>query len=303
MRIGVAATPAVALPSLNWLLDSEHDLVTTISVPDKPAGRGRVLTPSLVAQWSQEHGITCLKPSHSNELIGQIEDLDLVITIGYGVILPEKILSLPKHGFINLHFSLLPKYRGAAPVQRALAHGESVTGVTVFALDKGMDTGPIFVSRSVEIDPTWRAGELLEVLSQMGPKALADTCAMIQRNESPKIQSGESSLAPKISVEEAQLDFNSSARAISNNVRAFYPSPSAWTLFRGEKMKISRAGNMLTSSDLESGEIRVDANSVTVGCAKNESIEIVELIPAGKNEMKASDWARGARILPGEFFG
>jgi len=303
VRIGVAATPAVALPSLNWLLEGEHDLVTTISVPDKPAGRGRVLTPSLVAQWSQEHGITCLKPSHSNELIGQIEDLDLVITIGYGVILPEKILSLPKHGFINLHFSLLPKYRGAAPVQRALAHGESVTGVTVFALDKGMDTGPIFVSRSVEIDPTWRAGELLEVLSQMGPKALADTCAMIERNESPKIQSGESSLAPKISVEEAQLDFNSSARAISNNVRAFYPSPSAWTLFRGEKMKISRVGNMLTSSDLESGEIRVDANSVTVGCAKNESIEIVELIPAGKNEMKASDWARGARILPGEIFG
>ena len=303
MRIGVAATPAVALPSLNWLLDSEHDLVTTISMPDKPSGRGRVLTPSIVAQWSQEHGIACLKPPHSDELIGHIENLDLVITIGYGVILPVKILSLPKHGFINLHFSLLPKYRGAAPVQRALTHGESVTGVTVFALDKGMDTGPIYVSQSSPIDPSWRASELLEVLSQMGPKVLADTCAMIERNESPMIQSGESSLAPKISVEEAQLNFNSSARAISNNVRAFYPSPSAWTLFRGEKMKISRTGNILTSSDLKCGEIRVDVNSVTVGCAKNESIEIVELTPAGKNEMKASDWARGARILPGEFFG
>ena len=303
MRIGVAATPTVALPSLNWLLKSEHNLVTTVTVPDKPSGRGRVLTPSIVAQWSQEHGIPCLKPLHSDELFGQIENLDLVITIGYGVILPEKTLSLPKHGFINLHFSLLPNYRGAAPVQRALRNGESVTGVTVFALDKGMDTGPIFVSQSVPIDQTWRASELLDVLSQMGPKVLADTCVMIEQNESPRIQSGASSLAPKISVEEAQLDFNSSARVISCSVRAFYPSPSAWTLFRGEKMKISRTGNIVTSSDLNIGEISVSGNSVNVGCAQNESIEILELTPSGKNEMSASDWARGARILPGELFG
>lgn len=303
MRIGVAATPAVALPSLNWLLESDHQLVTTISVPDKPSGRGRVLTPSIVAQWSQEHAIMCLKPTHSDELIGHLEDLDLVITIGYGVILPEKILSLPKHGFINLHFSLLPKYRGAAPVQRALANGEVITGVTVFALDKGMDTGPIYLSESVSIDPTWRASELLEALAHMGPKALARTCEMIAQNESPRIQSGESSLAPKISVEEAKLDFNGSALAISNKVRAFYPSPSAWTLFRGEKMKISRTGNIVISSEINIGEIRVDANTVTIGCAKNEGIEILELTPSGKNEMKASDWARGARILPGELFG
>lgn len=303
MRIGVAATPAVALPSLNWLLESDHQLVRTISVPDKPSGRGRVLTPSIVAQWSQEHAIMCLKPIHSDELIGHLEDLDLVITIGYGVILPEKILSLPKHGFINLHFSLLPKYRGAAPVQRALANGEVITGVTVFALDKGMDTGPIYVSESVSIDPKWRASELLEALAHMGPKALARTCEMIAQNESPRIQSGELSLAPKISVEEAKLDFNGSALAISNKVRAFYPSPSAWTLFRGEKMKISRTGNIVTSSGINIGEIRVDANTVTIGCAKNEGIEILELTPAGKNEMRASDWARGARILPGELFG
>jgi methionyl-tRNA formyltransferase len=245
----------------------------------------------------------CLKPIHSDELIGHLEDLDLVITIGYGVILPEKILSLPKHGFINLHFSLLPKYRGAAPVQRALANGEVITGVTVFALDKGMDTGPIYVSESVSIDPKWRASELLEALAHMGPKALARTCEMIAQNESPRIQSGESSLAPKISVEEAKLDFNGSALAISNKVRAFYPSPSAWTLFRGEKMKISRTGNIVTSSGINIGEIRVDANTVTIGCANNEGIEVLELTPSGKNEMKASDWARGARILPGELFG
>ena len=299
MRIGVAATPAVALPSLNWLLASEHELVTTITVPDKPAGRGRVLTPSLVGQWSQEHGIACLKPVKSDELVGQIDDLDLVIIIGYGVILPEKILSLPKHGFINLHFSLLPQYRGAAPAQRALQDGQSITGVTVFALDKGMDTGPIYVSQSLAIDPSWRASELLDALSQMGPKALADTCSMIEARVEPKVQSGHSSLAPKISVEEAQLNFKDSAESISYNVRAFYP----WTLFRGEKMKISRLGKIDKSAALAIGEIFVSANSVIVGCGVNESVEIVELTPSGKNEMKASDWARGARILPGEIFG
>ena len=303
MRIGVAATPAVALPSLNWLLASEHELVTTITVPDKPAGRGRVLTPSLVGQWSQEHGIACLKPIKSDELAGQIDDLDLVITIGYGVILPEKILSLPKHGFINLHFSLLPQYRGAAPAQRALQDGQSITGVTVFALDKGMDTGPIYVSQSLAIDPSWRASELLDALSQMGPKTLADTCSMIEAHVEPKVQSGHSSLAPKISVEEAQLNFKDSAESISYNVRAFYPSPRAWTLFRGEKMKISRLGKIDKSAALAIGEIFVSANSVFVGCGVNESVEIVELTPSGKNEMKASDWARGARILPGEIFG
>jgi methionyl-tRNA formyltransferase len=126
---------------------------------------------------------------------------------------------------------------------------------------------------------------------------------MIARNESPRIQSGDSSLAPKISVEEAKLDFTDCAQVVSNNVRAFYPSPSAWTLFRGEKMKISRTGNMATTSDLAIGEISVGANTVTIGCSQNESVEILELTPAGKNEMRAIDWARGARILPGEIFG
>lgn len=303
MRIGVAATPAVALPSLNWLLKSEHELVTTISVPDNPSGRGRLLTPSTVATWSQEHGIPCLKPLHSDELVGQIEDLDLVITIGYGVILPEKILSLPSHGFINLHFSLLPQYRGAAPVQRALLNGENITGVTVFGVNKGMDTGPIYVSRSCAIEPTWRASELLDVLSQMGPKALEESCDMITKGEIPKIQVGESSLAPKVSVEEARLDFNQKAISISNQVRAFYPSPSAWTLFRGEKIKITRLGAISDTNNLRVGELAFNGKKLSVGCDNSESIEIVELTPAGKNEMKASDWARGARILPGEIFG
>jgi methionyl-tRNA formyltransferase len=149
VRIGVAATPDVAIPTLNWLLHSGHEVSVIITQPDRPAGRGRLLQQSVVADWAQDHQISVLKPEIPHELLGKIEHLDLVLTIGYGVLLPESILSLPKNGFLNLHFSLLPSYRGAAPAQRALHSGEEVTGVTVFQLDKGMDTGPIFAQESI----------------------------------------------------------------------------------------------------------------------------------------------------------
>ena len=157
MRIGVAATPEVAIPTLDWLVASEHDLVLVITQPDKPAGRGRTMQQSVVADWAQGRNIRVVKPSSSNDLVGVIDDLDCVVTIGYGVLLPQHILDLPKHGFINLHFSLLPAYRGAAPAQKALQNGEKITGVSVFQLDKGMDTGPIYSKKSVAIEPHWRS--------------------------------------------------------------------------------------------------------------------------------------------------
>ena len=153
MRLGVAATPEVAIPTLDWLLASKHTIELIITQPDKPAGRGRLLTQSPVADWAEPHHIKLAKPSHSTELNGVIDDLDCVITIGYGVLLPQEVLDLPRHGFLNLHFSLLPQYRGAAPAQYALLHGAVKTGVTVFQLDKGMDTGPIFSQIEVGIDP------------------------------------------------------------------------------------------------------------------------------------------------------
>ena len=137
MRLGVAATPDVALPTLDWLIKSEHEVTLVITQPDRPSGRGRLVSPSIIAEWAIAHGIDVIKPESAMELIGKIEDLDLVLTIGYGLILPELILDLPIYGFLNLHFSLLPAYRGAAPVQRALESGELHTGVTVFKLDKG----------------------------------------------------------------------------------------------------------------------------------------------------------------------
>ena len=161
MRIGVAATPDVAIPTLDWLLQSEHSLELVITQPDNPAGRGRTLSQSIVGDWAVAHGISLFKPSSPDDLIGKIEDLDLILTIGYGVLLPERILSLPKHGFLNLHFSLLPAYRGAAPAQRALQNGEVKTGVSVFQLDKGMDTGPIYSQATIDIQPSSRINHLV----------------------------------------------------------------------------------------------------------------------------------------------
>ena len=301
MRIGVAATPDVAIPTLNWLLQSEHEIALIITQPDRPSGRGRLLQESIVGQWAQSHGIALIKPEKPQELIGKIEELDLVLTIGYGVLLPESILSLPRHGFLNLHFSLLPAYRGAAPAQRALHNGELVTGVSVFQLDKGMDTGPIFTQESITIDSAWRSFELLQHLSDLGPEVVRRSFEMIQDGKTPSDQVGTPSLAPKITKSEAKIDFTQDADHISNAIRAFTYEPGAWTVWKDEPFKICSTA----FSDVKNatpGEIFVIEKSVFVATG-SKALEILRVIPAGKKEMDAIDWARGARLNGGEIFG
>jgi methionyl-tRNA formyltransferase len=302
MRIGVAATPEVAIPTLEWLLASEHDLVVVITQPDKPAGRGRNLKQSAVADWAVAQGISVVKPATSDDLIGVINELDCVVTIGYGVLLPQHILDLPKHGFINLHFSLLPAYRGAAPAQRALLNGEEITGVSVFQLEKGMDTGPIYTTRALSISPEWRSFELLQALAQLGPSAVAEALAMIAQNKAPSPQQGTSSVAAKISKQDAQLNFNQSAQALVNAIRAFTFEPGAWCNWKNEPFKITKARSVEYQA-LKPGYIAVDGQKVIVGCANNSAIELISVVPAGKKEMPAADWARGARLQGGENFG
>ena len=301
MRIGVAATPDVAIPTLNWLLQSEHEIALIITQPDRPSGRGRLLQESIVGQWAQSQGIALIKPEKPQELIGKIEELDLVLTIGYGVLLPESILSLPRHGFLNLHFSLLPAYRGAAPAQRALHKGELVTGVSVFQLDKGMDTGPIFTQESITIDSAWRSFELLQHLSDLGPEVVRRSFEMIQDGKTPSDQVGTPSLAPKITKSEAKIDFTQDADHISNAIRAFTYEPGAWTVWKDEPFKICAT----VFSDVKNGtpgEIFVFEKSVFVATG-SQALEILRVIPAGKKEMDAIDWARGARLNGGEIFG
>ena len=301
MRIGVAATPDVAIPTLNWLLESDHEIALIITQPDRPAGRGQLLQQTVVADWAQGHQIPLIKPESSQELLGTIDDLDLVLTIGYGVLLPESILSLPKHGFLNLHFSLLPAYRGAAPAQRALQNGDLVTGVTVFQLDKGMDTGPIFAQQSINIDPSWRSFELLQHLSHLGPDVVQKSFDMIQNGESSKNQEGLATNAPKISKSEAKIDFTQDSVKIANAIRAFTYEPGAWTLWKGESFKICATKVSNGPSGIP-GQVSVIDKSVVVSTGSG-TLELLRVIPSGKKEMDAIDWVRGARLTGGEIFG
>jgi methionyl-tRNA formyltransferase len=301
MRIGVAATPDVAIPTLDWLLHSDHTIELVITQPDKPAGRGRTLTQSVVGDWAQAHGISLFKPNSPTDLIGVIDDLDLVLTIGYGVLLPEHILSLPKFGFLNLHFSLLPAYRGAAPAQRALQNGEVKTGVSVFQLDKGMDTGPIYSQAAIDIQSSWRSFELLHELAKIGPQAVAEALQLVEQAQNPTIQSGASTLAPKISKAEAKIDFTKSAIEVVNAIRAFTYEPGSWTTWKSEPFKITSA-QVATEHSFLPGTLATFGNSVFVG-TKDGAVEILTVIPSGKKEMTASEWARGARLSGGEHLG
>ena len=301
MRIGVAATPDVAIPTLDWLLQSEHSLEFVITQPDKPAGRGRTLTQSIVGDWAVTHGISLFKPNSPDDLIGKIEDLDLILTIGYGVLLPERILSLPKHGFLNLHFSLLPAYRGAAPAQRALQNGEVKTGVSVFQLDKGMDTGPIYSQATIDIQPSWRSVELLNELAKVGVQSVSEALQLVKQGQTPTIQSGNSSIAPKISKAEAKIDFTTSALQVVNAIRAFTFEPGAWTTWKGEPFKITSA-QLASENNFPTGTLATIEGSVFVG-TKDGAVEILTVIPSGKKEMTASEWARGARLSGGELLG
>jgi len=295
MRLGVAATPEVAVPTLDWLKTSGHTLVRVISQPDKPSGRGQEINSSPVSQWAKTNSIELITPTTVLEIDGALSDLDLLITIGYGRILPASTLSIPKFGCINLHFSLLPKYRGAAPVQRAIEAGETESGVSVFALDPGMDTGPIYTSITVPITATMRGYELLEKLAVVGVDAVRDALVAIESGITPIGQRGEPSMAPKITREEAKLDWNSTAYSILNKIRAFYPQPQAWTVFRGQPLKISMAKIEASNLTLEPGELGVIGSDCCIGTGDN-ALVLERVTPAGKKEMSALDWSRGARF-------
>lgn len=300
MKIAVAASPEVAIPTLDWLLGSTHNLDLIISRPDSAIGRGRELTPTPVSVWANQHDIELYKPAKAKDFDERLRDYDLVITIGYGLILPQYLLDQPKYGFINLHFSLLPQLRGAAPAQRAIIDGLKVTGITVFKLDAGMDTGPIYLQRKYEIPQGLTAGELLEELSLLGPESISETLELITSGTQPTPQAAEgSSLAAKLSKDEARINWQDDAQINVNKIHGFAPNPSATTIFRGQSLKISRART--ASQTLPIGQIQFSDNQVLVGTG-SLAIELLEVTPAGKRSMAAVAWANGARLNPGESF-
>jgi methionyl-tRNA formyltransferase len=306
VRLAVAATPQVAIPTLDFLLSNGHQLVKVFTTGDKQVGRGRTLTESEVAVWAAEHEIECIKVDRANDLLSNLDDVDCVITIAFGLLLPAQVLAIPTHGFINLHFSLLPAWRGAAPVQRAIEEGDEYLGITVFSLDEGMDTGPIYAQDSFLRDPDMRTKEALDFLGVQGVSLIVKALDDISHGRAPVAQKNIGvSLARKLSKEEATIDWSLPSQIIDCKIKAFYPNPIANTIFRNEVIKVTQSkvcDDFTLDLILNPGQWLVEKDRVLIGTG-SAPLEIVQLIPQGKSEMKASDWARGARISEGEHCG
>lgn len=301
MRIVIAATPEVAIPSLDAIRESEHELISVITPPDRPAGRGLTLTESPVSQWARNKNVPTHKPERDADLRPFISGVDLLITIGYGVILAQDVFNTPKFGSLNLHFSLLPRWRGAAPVQRAIEAGDSVSGVTVFALDEGMDTGPIYTQMRFALDSDINSDELLKELADLGAQALLQSLSEIEAGKKPTAQNNtEATRALKLSKEEGRIDWNSPADVISRKVRAFTSTPGAWTKFRGTHVKIDSP--IVAELEIKPGEIQFVDKKLFVGTTTH-ALEIGYVTPQGRSRMIAPQWANGARITAGEIFG
>ena len=301
MRIAVAATPEVAIPSLDALLSSKHELLSVITQPDRPSGRGQSFNESSVSRWAKENGVQTHKPERDSNFQPLLSNVELLITIGYGVLLPKQVFELPRYGSLNLHFSLLPRWRGAAPVQRAIEAGDLVSGVTVFALDEGMDTGPIYTQNRFALDADITSDELLVELAELGAEALLHTLDLVESGVRPSPQSDHSATrALKLSKEEGLIDWAQSADAISSKVRAFTSQPGTWTNFRGSVLKIDTP--IISEMKLEPGVLLIEKKKLYVGTATT-ALEIGYITPSGKSRMPASQWANGARLIAGDLFG
>ncbi len=308
MRLVFAGTPEPALPSLDAIAASPHELVAVVTRPDAPAGRGRKLVASPVAQRAEELGVPVLKPEHPRDPDSQaaLRDLapDCCPVVAYGAQLPRPVLDIPKHGWVNLHFSLLPAWRGAAPVQHAIWHGDEVTGATTFRIVEELDAGPTFGVMTETIRPTDTAGDLLERLATGGAQLLVATLDGIESGQivaRPQPTDGVS-LAPKIRVEDAEIDWTEPAAAVDRRIRACTPSPGAWTTFDGERFKVGPVVIEANVEPLAPGELRVLKNAVLVGTG-TLPVRLGDVKAFGKKQMPAADWARGVRVESGARFG
>lgn len=305
MRVIFAGTPAVAVPSLEAVAASGHDLIAVVTRPDAPAGRGRQVMRSPVGAWADEHGVEVLTPERPREPVFQqrLRELapDVVPVVAYGALVPPSALEIPKHGWVNLHFSLLPAWRGAAPVQHAVLHGDEVTGASVFELEAGLDTGPVYGTLTEQIRSTDTAGDLLERLATEGAGLLVAVLDAIEAGTArahPQPADG-ISLAPKLTVEDARVRWGDPAFAVDRRIRACTPAPGAWTTLRGDRLKLGRVRPVANAAGLKPGELLVQRTQVLAGTATTPVI-LGEVRAAGKKPMPAIDWARGLRIQPGE---
>ncbi|MGL5866719.1 MAG: methionyl-tRNA formyltransferase [Dermatophilaceae bacterium] len=314
MRLVFAGTPTAAVPSLLALLASRHDVVAVVTRPDARAGRGRMLTSSPVKDVALGHGLEVLAPAHPRDprFLDQLRAIapDCVPVVAYGALVPRAARGIPRHGWVNLHFSLLPAWRGAAPVQRAVMAGEEVTGATTFVIDEGLDTGPVYGTLTEPVRPDDTAGTLLDRLAQAGADLLIATLNGLESGTLAPIPQPDDgvSVAPKLGTDEARVRWALPAHVVDRHVRGCTPAPGAWTTFRGERLKVGPVRMTPSLPDLAGlaalapGSVHVTKRSVHVGTASGP-VELGEVGPLGKSWMPAPDWARGVRITGGEHLG
>ncbi|MET7932906.1 methionyl-tRNA formyltransferase [Streptomyces sp. NPDC005322] len=309
MRLVFAGTPEAALPALDALIASErHEVVAVVTRPDAPAGRGRRLVASPVAERAEEAGIEVLKPAKPRDpdFLARLSEIapDCCPVVAYGALLPKAALEIPAHGWVNLHFSLLPAWRGAAPVQHAVLAGDEVTGASTFQIEEGLDSGPVFGVVTEDIRATDTSGDLLTRLAFAGAGLLTATMDGIEDGTLRAVpQPAEGvSLAPKINVEDAEIDWTAPALRVDRLVRASAPAPGAWTTFRGERLKVVATAMAADRTDLAPGAPAATKKAVYVGTGSH-AVELTWVRPQGKKPMPAADWARGVRIAEGERLG
>ena len=302
MRIVFAGTPEPALASLRRFIESpRHDVVAVLTRPDAASGRRAKPSPSPVAQLALEHGIPVLRPArpNSDEFVAELTGLapDACAVVAYGALLSERLLAVPTHGWINLHFSLLPAWRGAAPVQAAIAAGDTVTGATTFQIEPALDSGPVYGVVTETVRPTDTAGDLLERLAVSGAALLETTLDGIADDSLTAVPQPADgvTVAPKITVESARVRWDLPAQVVERRIRAVTPNPGAWTMIGDLRVKVGPVTVDKSSNSLAPGAIRVERKGVHVGTG-SQPVLLGQIQPPGKKPMNATDWARGARL-------
>jgi len=307
MRVVFAGTPEVAVPALDAIAASPHELVGVVTRPDAPSGRGRRLTESPVAARAAELGVPVLKPGHPRDPDFQaaLRELapDCCPVVAYGALIPRSALDIPTHGWVNLHFSLLPAWRGAAPVQHSIWAGDEITGATTFRIVEALDAGPTFGLMTESVRPTDTAGDLLARLAEGGAGLLVATLDGIALGTlEAREQPGEGvSLAPKITVDDARVDWGEPAVATDRRIRACTPGPGAWTTFEEERVKLGPVAIIANGPELAPGVLAVGKSEVLVGTG-TLPVRLGDVKAFGKKQMPAADWARGARLADGAKF-
>jgi methionyl-tRNA formyltransferase len=300
VRLIFAGTPEAAVPSLDALLASRHEVVAVLTRPDARAGRGRTSAASPIAQRAMDAGLPILRPAslRDPETIDLLKGFapDCIPVVAYGALVPRAGLDVPPRGWINLHFSLLPAWRGAAPVQHAVWHGDDVTGATTFLLAEGLDTGPVYGTVTETVRPTDTSGDLLTRLANSGAGLLVATIDGIEAGAlvAAAQPADGVTLAPKITVEDAHIDWTQPAIRIDRQIRACTPAPGAWSQFGEERIGLGPVV-VTAESFLAAGEVSVGKRDVRVGTASFDVL-LGQVRPVGKKQMAAADWARGARL-------